>query len=153
MLKHFVLLIFVIAIFSQSSNAITVGKMSSRSKYGEPLRCEIELFNLKPEDIKDVKVNIVNKNTHGIMSTVENILGPVDTSFMASGGIGWVVLAFGNGLDSGPVDLVVEFEWPGGRVVRHYKFPLLGRPINKNYKDVCTEGGAWQDCVEKNKNN
>jgi hypothetical protein len=139
-------------IYMQAS-AITIGQMVAKSTYGNPLSLEIELYNLVPDDLNNIKFKIIDRKIHKMQGTIEGLISDISVGIFSSGTIGWLTITSPSIINVGNVNLVVEISWPGGRSVRHYDLLLIGKSKKNenNFKEVCTDGGVWKDCVSEDR--
>lgn len=119
------LLCFLLAT-SASLNAAGLGPILIHSGLGQPLNAEIEITTLGPKEFESLKVSVATPELYkerGItyQSLVRNIrLVPTKRE----NGSAFMKVTTVGPLNEPLVDLLVDFAWPGGRLVQKYSLAL-----------------------------
>lgn len=113
---------------SISAGAVEVGNLEIKSGLGDPLRASIPLDQLGGLTSEQLKVRSATTADFAAMG-IEQLGGDTFVSyevFLDGAGKGVVLVTTERAVSEPFINLLVEFVWPGGRVVR--EFPVLLDP-------------------------
>lgn len=120
------LLCFMLMAATASLHAAGLGPILVHSSLGQPLNAEIEITTLGPKEFESLKVSVATPELYkerGItyQSLVRNIrLVPTKRE----NGSAFMKVTTVGPLNEPLVDLLVDFAWPGGRLVQKYSLAL-----------------------------
>lgn len=113
---------------SISASAVEVGNLEIKSGLGDPLRASIPLDQLGGLTSEQLKVRSATAADFAAMG-IEQLGGDTFVTyevFLDGAGKGVVLVTTERAVSEPFINLLVEFVWPGGRVVR--EFPVLLDP-------------------------
>lgn len=120
------ILLSVLMIVSISLHAAGLGPIVIHSGLGQPLNAEVEITTLGPKEFESLKVSVATPELYkerGItyQSLVRNVrLVPTKRE----NGSAFLKVTTVGPLNEPLVDLLVDFAWPGGRLVQKYSLAL-----------------------------
>jgi FimV-like protein len=116
----------VLLAWSLPSHALTLGKFQVQSAMGEPLRAEVEVTQFTPDELRGLQAQLAtpgsfqqagmefNPALNGVTARVEN----------RGDGRPFIVLNGRSPIQDSFIDLILEAQWPTGRVVKNYALLL-----------------------------
>lgn len=113
--------------------AAGLGKLSVTSMLGQPLRAEIELLSVQPDDLSNVEVKLASPEAY-MLQHIErsSVLSDLSVSVdKRPDGKPVVRIQSNNPVDDPFVDLLIELNWSSGRIVREYTVLLDPSPVKK----------------------
>jgi pilus assembly protein FimV len=124
-----------------TAQAVVMGRVVVQSRVGEPLRAELDLSDITPQDAANLQVSI-SRSVRGKAAGLQTnpALSDLQISLQRrDSGRLFLLLSTRSTLTEPFMDLVLEAQWPSGRSVREYTLVLKpGQPV----ADASTEGTA-----------
>lgn len=116
------MLIGIMALFPVAGHALALGKLKVLSALNEPLNAEIEFTSITDKELKGLTVSLASRadfNTVGVerLPFLSQIKFVVDRK---SDGRHFLKLRTDQQVDEPFLHLLLQIEWPGGRLVREY---------------------------------
>ncbi|MDH3406974.1 MAG: hypothetical protein OEM48_08635 [Gammaproteobacteria bacterium] len=116
------LLIGIMALFPVAGHALALGKLKVLSALNEPLNAEIEFTSITDKELKGLAISLASRadfNTVGVdrLPFLSQIKFVVDRK---SDGRHFLSLRTDQQVDEPFLHLLLQVEWPGGRLVREY---------------------------------
>ena len=111
--------------------ALGLGRLQVQSALGETLRAEIDVTSLSPEEASNFKVRVAGPDTYRTAGVEYNAVLPgtqVELRRRADGRP-YLRLTSDRGVQEPFVDVILEINWPTGRLVREYTL-LFDPPSN-----------------------
>lgn len=111
--------------------ALGLGRLQVQSALGETLRAEIDVTSLSPEEASNLKVRVAAPDTYRTAGVEYNAVLPgtqVELRRRADGRP-YLRLTSDRGVQEPFVDVILEMNWPTGRLVREYTL-LFDPPAN-----------------------
>jgi FimV-like protein len=114
---------------SLSAKALTLGQFSVESGLGEPLRAAIEITQYKVEDLRRLKVQLAEPASFAQagMAFVPALQGVQTRLEFRGDGKPYIALTGQTPVNEHFVDVIVEAQWPSGRLAMNYT--LLVSPV------------------------
>jgi pilus assembly protein FimV len=109
-----------------AAQALTLGRIELQSALGEPLRAEIDLPQITPEEAASLRVGLASADIHraaGMPLNPALINLQIRLERRAQGGA-VLVLSTPNRLNEPFIELIVEAQWAAGRMLRDYSVSL-----------------------------
>lgn len=119
-------------LFSVSSLAAGLGKLTVLSSLGQPLRAEIEIVSLQPGEVDSISAKLASAEAFRQANIELNgaLLGVKFAIERRAGNQYVLTLSSTQPMNEPFIDALVELSWVGGRLVREYTF-LLDPPEYK----------------------
>ena len=130
----------ILLAWSLPSIALTLGKFQVQSAMGEPLRAEVEVTQFTPDELRGLQARLAAARTfqqagmefnpalNGVTARVEN----------RGDGRPYIVLDGRSPIQDSFIDLILEAEWPTGRVVKNYALLLNAASPNASRQQALT---------------
>ncbi|WP_345799229.1 FimV/HubP family polar landmark protein [Ramlibacter sp. H39-3-26] len=125
-----------LGLYATDASALALGRLTVQSALGEPLRAEIELPELNPEDADSLRTVVASPEvyrTQGVeyAPALNNVRMQLERS---PGGRFVLRLSSDRPINDPFVDLLLEANWASGRIVRNYTMlfdpPSMRQPQN-----------------------
>src|SRR6478752_5420141 len=105
--------------------ALGLGKLTVESALGQPLSARIELTSVTREDLDSLRARIADPSLYRQNNlTYQGTLSRARISLEGGGGTPYLRVTSPVSVQEPFLDLLVELDWPSGRVVREYTFLL-----------------------------
>jgi pilus assembly protein FimV len=120
-------LVILAMLFTCSSvQAMGVGDITVKSRLGQPLRAEIDVFATDKELASDPKVSLASRETFSRAGIhITRYVSMLDFKISKNEKDMPVIMVSTRDLIREPtVTFMIEVEWPGGRIVRQYSVHL-----------------------------
>ncbi|MBL8518618.1 MAG: hypothetical protein JNM76_16765 [Betaproteobacteria bacterium] len=119
-------LVVVVALAALPASAAGLGPIVTHSALGQPLSAEIEITSLGPKEFESLTARIASPDLykergiayHGLVRNIR--LAPT----RRENGSAFLKVSTVAPMNEPLVDLLVEFTWPGGRLVQKYALAL-----------------------------
>ncbi len=120
------------ALSALSANAAGLGKLSINSALGQPLSADIELVSLQPGEFESIAARIASPESYGDAKIEYSPLLRQLRFAVERRGDGKPVLKITSSVPINEpfLDVLVEMNWPAGRLLREY--PILLDPLGFN---------------------
>jgi pilus assembly protein FimV len=130
----------VLLAWSLPSQALTLGKFQVQSAMGEPLRAEVEVTQFTPDELRGLQAQLAaprsfqqagmefNPALNGVTARIEN----------RGDGRPYIVLDGRSPIQDSFIDLILEAEWPTGRIVKNYALLLNAASPNASRQQALT---------------
>ena len=107
---------------SLDANALALGNVSVRSALGEPLRAEIDIVEITPEELASLRANVATPEAFRAAGLEYSpALANVQVSVQQrANGRPFLLVTSPRPVNDPFVDLILETQWASGRVVRDY---------------------------------
>ena len=104
------------------ANALALGRVTVQSALGEPLRAEIDLPEISPDEVASLKANVASPETFRSQGLDYNpALGDLHIALQKrSDGSYYLRLTSAHAVNDPFIDLVLESSWASGRITRDY---------------------------------
>ena len=138
----------MVSVWGLPTFALELGRLQLQSAIGEPLRAEIEIAKLLPEELKSLRVQLASPESFRKVGMEFNPALKGVTASLRTGANGSTVIAL-NGktpVQDNFIDLVIESQWATGNVVKNYAVLLN----SFNDKSNATAAPAVQLAVTSN---
>ena len=112
----------VLGTASWDANALALGGLTVRSALGEPLRAEIDIVEITPEELASLRANIATPEAFRAAGLEYSpALANVQVSLQQRpNGRAFLLVTSPRPVNDPFVDLILETQWASGRVVRDY---------------------------------
>ena len=112
--------------WSLPSHALTLGKFQSLSGIGEPLRAEVEITQFTPDELRGLRAQLgsVASFRQAGMEYNPALVDLATRIDHRSDGRPFIVLSGRVPVQESFIDLILEAQWPTGRVVKNYALLL-----------------------------
>lgn len=130
----------ILLAWSFPSQALNLGKFQVQSAIGEPLRAEVEITQFTPDELRGLQAQLAsprsfqqagmefNPALSGVTARIEN----------RGDGRPYIVLDGRNPIQDSFIDLILQAEWPTGRVVKNYALLLNAASTNSSRQQALT---------------
>lgn len=120
-----------LALGATDASALALGRINVQSALGEPLRAEVEVSDIAPGEADGLRINLASPQAFQAAGVAYNdALANIRTSLQRRADGRYVVRLNGTRALNEPfVDLLLEANWPSGRMVRDYTL-LLDPPAS-----------------------
>ncbi len=138
----------MVSVWGLPTFALELGRLQLQSAIGEPLRAEIEIAKVLPEELKSLRVQLASPESFRRVGMEFNPALKGVTASLRTGANGSTVIAL-NGktpVQDNFIDLVIESQWATGNVVKNYAVLLN----SFNDKSNATAAPAVQLAVTSN---
>jgi pilus assembly protein FimV len=107
---------------SMDANALALGRVTVQSALGEPLRAEVDILEITPEELASLKVNVASPDAFRAAGLEYSpALSGVDLAIRKrADGRPYLQLTGPRPVNDPFIDLVLETQWATGRIVRDY---------------------------------
>jgi len=104
------------------ANALALGSIVVRSALGEPLRAEIDIAEITPEELASLKANVASPDAFRAAGLEYSpALGGVQVSLQQrANGRPFLLVTSSRPVNDPFIDLILETQWSSGRIVRDY---------------------------------
>ncbi|HEY8048557.1 MAG TPA: FimV/HubP family polar landmark protein [Ramlibacter sp.] len=112
----------LLATWAGDANALALGRVTVRSAIGEPLRAEIDIPEITPEEVASLKVNLAAPETFRAQGLDYNpaLADARVTLEKRSDGSYILRVVSPHAIDDPFIDLLLETSWSSGRLTREY---------------------------------
>jgi pilus assembly protein FimV len=116
----------VLLAWSLSAHALSLGKFQVQSAMGEPLRAEVEVTQFTPEELRGLQTQLASPSTFQQAGMEYNpaLAGVVTRLESRSDGRPFIIMTGRNPIQDSFIDLILEAQWPTGRIVKNYALLL-----------------------------
>ncbi|MBL8523519.1 MAG: hypothetical protein JNN20_07520 [Betaproteobacteria bacterium] len=123
-----VTLAFSAALFAQASFAAGLGPINVKSALGQPLNAEVEVIGLQGDDLLTAQTRLGNSEDYELAKLAYSpVVRQVKVALdQRTGGKTFLQLSSVGPITEPAINLLVEFNWRGGRLVQ--KYPILLDP-------------------------
>ena len=112
-------------LFSPAANAAGLGKLTVLSSLGQPLRAEIELTSVSPDEASAIVAKLAPTDAFRAANIDFNpTLLSLRFEVEARNGRQFIRISSSQPVNEPFVDMLLELNWTGGRMVREYTFLL-----------------------------
>jgi len=107
---------------SWDANALALGSVNVRSALGEPLRAEIDIVEVTPEELASLRANVATPEAFRAAGLdYSPALGSVQVSLQQRpNGRPFLLVTSPRPVNDPFIDLILETQWASGRIVRDY---------------------------------
>ena len=135
-------IVLAFASLSADVGAAGLGRLNVQSGLGQPLRAEVEVTALTPEEAQSLSARLAPAEAFRQAGLEYNpALSSLRFAIEPRGGRTFVRITSAQPINEPFVDLLVELNWATGKFVREYTF-LLDPPEMRNARTESVEGGA-----------
>ena len=135
-------IVLALASLSADAGAAGLGRLNVQSGLGQPLRAEVEVTALTPEEAQSLSARLAPADAFRQAGLEYNpALSSLRFAIEPRGGRTFVRITSAQPINEPFVDLLVELNWATGKFVREYTF-LLDPPEMRNARTESVEGGA-----------
>lgn len=125
-----------------SAEAAGLGRLTVQSALGQPLRAEVEVTSVSPDEAESLKARIASPEAFSRMGLqYKEALSGVRMDVENRGGRYFIKVTSSRPINDPFVDLVVELSWASGTFSREYTF-LLDPPTQQNANQANRSGNA-----------
>lgn len=112
----------MVSVWGLPTFALELGRLQLQSAIGEPLRAEIEIAKLLPEELKSLRVQLASPESFRKVGMEFNpaLRGVTATLRTGANGNSVIVLNGKTPVQDNFIDLVIESQWATGNVVKNY---------------------------------
>ena len=112
----------VLSALPMSASALGLGKLSVKSALGEPLRAEIDITSLNPEEGSTLQVRVASPETYRAAGVDYNAVlsGASIVMQRRADGRPYLRIASDRTVQEPFVDVILDLGWSAGRLVREY---------------------------------
>ena len=125
-----------------SAEAAGLGRLTVQSALGQPLRAEVEVTSVSPDEAESLKARIASPEAFSRVGLqYKEALSGVRMDVENRGGRYFIKVTSSRPINDPFVDLVVELSWASGTFSREYTF-LLDPPTQQNANQANRSGNA-----------
>ena len=125
-----------------SAEAAGLGRLTVQSALGQPLRAEVEVTSVSPDEAESLKARIASPEAFSRVGLqYKEALAGVRMDVENRGGRYFIKVTSSRPINDPFVDLVVELSWASGTFSREYTF-LLDPPTQQNANQANRSGNA-----------
>lgn len=125
-----------------SAEAAGLGRLTVQSALGQPLRAEVEVTSVSPDEAESLKARIASPEAFSRVGLqYKEALSGVRMDVENRGGRYFIKVTSSRPINDPFVDLVVELSWASGTFSREYTF-LLDPPTQQNTNQANRSGNA-----------
>ena len=125
-----------------SAEAAGLGRLTVQSALGQPLRAEVEVTSVSPDEAESLKARIASPEAFSRVGLqYKEALSGVRMDVENRGGHYFIKVTSSRPINDPFVDLVVELSWASGTFSREYTF-LLDPPTQQNANQANRSGNA-----------
>ena len=125
-----------------SAEAAGLGRLTVQSALGQPLRAEVEVTSVSPDEAESLKARIASPEAFSRVGLqYKEALSGVRMDVENRGGRYFIKVTSSRPINDPFVDLVVELSWASGTFSREYTF-LLDPPTQQNANQANRSGSA-----------
>lgn len=125
-----------------SAEAAGLGRLTVQSALGQPLRAEVEVTSVSPDEAESLKARIASPEAFSRVGLqYKEALSGVRMDVENRGGRYFIKVTSSRPINDPFVDLVVELSWGSGTFSREYTF-LLDPPTQQNANQANRSGNA-----------
>ena len=125
-----------------SAEAAGLGRLTVQSALGQPLRAEVEVTSVSPDEAESLKARIASPEAFSRVGLqCKEALSGVRMDVENRGGRYFIKVTSSRPINDPFVDLVVELSWASGTFSREYTF-LLDPPTQQNANQANRSGNA-----------
>ena len=118
-----------------SAHAAGLGTMTSSSKLGEPLNAEIELLAVTPAELNSIQAVLASEQVYQDQMLEKPASYPFIKIEVANNSKGQPILKLSSSqpITEAFLDMLIQVDWPTGRLVKEYTLLLDPPGFNSNY--------------------
>jgi pilus assembly protein FimV len=118
-----------------TAHAAGLGTMTSTSKLGEPLNAEIELLAVTPGELNSIQAALASDQVYQDQMLEKPVSYPYIQIAVANNNKGQPVLKLSSSqpITEAFLDMLIQVDWPTGRLVKEYTLLLDPPGFNSNY--------------------
>ena len=107
---------------SMDATALALGRVTVQSALGEPLRAEVEIAEITPEELASLKANVAPPDAFRAAGLeYSSALAGVEVALkQRANGRPYLLLTSPRPVNDPFIDLILETQWSSGRIVRDY---------------------------------